>query len=303
MTAAVLAGGSQAMAANFDVNVHIGKPGDQLVVKGQIDLKPGERARTLGIVDGDINIPRGAVVTGDVFSVDGTVRIAGTVKGRVVTLGGQAILAPSAVVGDGIRYASDAPVVASGAQVDGGTDKLDSNVGNALPWVAWFIWWLAVSLSTLLLGVLALWIAPRAADATSRRIGDGGWGPAIGVGAVLVIGLPVLAFLALVTLVGIPFGIGLLLALLPLGALGYVASAWLLGRRLVGEPRSRMLAFLAGWAILRLIGLLPFVGALVFLAALVFGLGALGWATLQARGGPGTPVPAGGPESPTMPTI
>ena len=133
---------------------------------------------------------------------------------------------------------------------------------------------------------------------------EGGWGPSIGIGFVVVIGLPVLAFIALVTLVGIPFGLGLLLALLPLGALGYVTGAWVLGRALVGPPgRAAVVAFLAGWAILRVVGLVPFLGALVFAVTAMFGLGALAWTMWRARTPGPPPGPGIGPESPLAPAI
>jgi hypothetical protein len=75
-----------------------------------------------------------------------------------------------------------------------------------------------------------------------------------------MIGLTLAAIVAVVTLVGIPFGIGLLLALLPLLAIGYACAGWLLGRSLVGPPRAPALAFLAGWGTLRALALLPFAG-------------------------------------------
>ncbi len=157
-----------------------------------------------------------------------------------------------------------------------------------------------MSVSTLLLGLLLLVLGPRAADATFELMHDGGWGPALGVGFALAIGLPLLALLALVTFVGIPFAIGLLLALVPLAAIGYVTGAWVIGRSMVGPPDRQMLAFIAGWAILRVVGLIPFVGALVFIVTSMFGLGALAWTLLRSR--PGR-RPAGGPESPLSPTI
>ncbi len=92
-----------------------------------------------------------------------------------------------------------------------------------------------------------------------------------------------LVVLAAVTLVGLPLAIGLGLALLPIGAVAYVASAWALGRVIVKPPRSRYLSFLAGLAILRLLALIPVLGFLVGLAAVVFGLGLLGAAIGAAR--------------------
>ena len=62
------------------------------------------------------------------------------------------------------------------------------------------------------------------ARATRRH---GRWGVAI------AIGVPVLAILALVTLVGIPFGVALLLAAIPVLLVAYATAAWIMGRRVL----------------------------------------------------------------------
>ena len=96
-------------------------------------------------------------------------------------------------------------------------------------------------------------------------------------------GLPIVAILALVTLVGIPLGLGLLAALGLVYALGYGAAAWILSRSLLREPAAWIVAFLVGWAILRVVALVPILGGLVRFAAVVFGLGALVVAIWRAR--------------------
>jgi hypothetical protein len=63
----------------------------------------------------------------------------------------------------------------------------------------------------------------------------------------------------------------------PGGTLGYAASAWILGRSLLRPPTVWVAAFLVGWAILRLVALVPIRGGLVWFAAVVFGLGILEW--------------------------
>ena len=68
-------------------------------------------------------------------------------------------------------------------------------------------------------------------------------------------------------------GIALLLALVPLMAIAYTTTCWLLGRRVLGPPRSRFVSFLVGWAILRAVALIPVFGLLVWLGATIFGLG------------------------------
>ena len=66
-------------------------------------------------------------------------------------------------------------------------------------------------------------------------------------------------------------------------ALGYGAAAWVLGRSILREPTAWVVAFLAGWAILRVAALVPILGGLVWFAAVVVGLGALAVAIWRAR--------------------
>ena len=285
--------------AGFDMHFDVGRNGDRYVVRGPVDLKAGEVARSIVVGHGPVTIRRGAVVTDDLVVADGPLEISGTVRGRVITLGDRAVVTRTAVIGDGIRWASDKPVVAPGARVSGGIQQLDWSTSN--PLVPAAAWWLAMTISTLVLGLLLLLLVPRAAESIAALMRDGGWGPALGVGFVLLIGLPLLALFALVTVVGIPFAIGLALALVPLAAVGYVTGAWVLGRRMVGPPPDRRFrAFLAGWAVLRVAALVPVLGALVFLVTALFGVGALAWALLQARREGGA---TGGPEAPLAPAI
>ena len=105
--------------------------------------------------------------------------------------------------------------------------------------VGWLALWLAVSVSTLILGLLLWLLTPRAAtavDAAGRDIGS-----AIPWGILLLIGLPIIAVLAMVTLVGIPLGIGILLALGLIYGIGYTAGAWVFGRRVASRHSHRRL--------------------------------------------------------------
>jgi hypothetical protein len=66
-----------------------------------------------------------------------------------------------------------------------------------------------------------------------------------------------------------------LLALALLYTVGYVAGAHAIGRRLVKPPTSRFLAFLLGWGIVRVLGLVPILGGLVWTVVAIVGLGVL----------------------------
>jgi hypothetical protein len=259
----------------------------------------GHEDDAIVVISGDVTVPRGEVVDG-VFVINGDVRIAGRVDGEVVLISGnltvagridgdafvadgRTLLLPRAVVTGDLSYGDDRPRVAGGATVGGTVEEEDwPDAGGLAFLIGGFVIWLAVGISAALLGLLLLLIVPRAADAIYDRARER-IGPLIAIGIAIGIVLPVLVVLAAVTLVGLPLAIGLGLALLPIGAVAYVASAWVLGRAIVKPPRNRYLAFLAGLAILRLLALIPVLGFLVGLAALVFGLGLIGAAIGAAR--------------------
>jgi hypothetical protein len=248
-------------------------PRDQIVVEGSAIVPPGQTAGTVVVVDGPVTI--GGHVTGDVVAVNGTVTIAGAVDGTVTTVAKQARLLPGARVGGDLRYADKKPFVAPGATV-AGRIRHDNweNFGSAVSWAIRLIFWLAVSVSILVLGLALLKFSPRAAEA-AWVVARQRTGLAIGWASGLFFGLPILVVVAMVTVFGLPLGLMLLLALVPLAALGYVASCWLLGRVILKQPQSPVRAFLAGWAVLRVAALIPFLGVLLFFVAGAFGLGVL----------------------------
>jgi hypothetical protein len=269
---------------------------DQVVISGDVDVRRGQTLDDVVVIDGEVDVA--GRVTGDLILIGGGARITGTVEGDLFAISNRAVIAPGARIGGDLVYADERPRVAAGATVDGETRRLDFDELTE-PFGAFatrIAFWLAFSVSALALGLALLWLAPRALDA-ALWTGRTATGAAIGIGLAVFFGIPVAALIAIVTLVGIPLGISLLLAVLPLYAIGYTTSAWLLGRAIVKPPAGRVLAFLAGWAILRLIALVPILGGFAWFGATVFGLGALTVALWRARrgtaGGPaGTPVPA-----------
>jgi cytoskeletal protein CcmA (bactofilin family) len=267
---------------------------DHVVITGGAVVPPGQTAGDVIVVDGPVTIAGHA--TGDVVSVSGPVRVTGRVDGDLITVSDRASLAPSASVGGDLRYGDERPSIARGASVGGAVSNEDwAGAANGWGWVSGLAWWLAVSVSTLIVGVLLVWLAPGALAAGERAVREH-LGATIGWGVAIAIGVPLLAVLALVTLVGIPFGVALLLAAIPVLLVAYATSAWIVGRRVLrSRSANPWAALFAGWGILRVLALIPVVGALVGLAATVVGLGALTVALWQARR-PAAPVAT--PEAP-----
>jgi hypothetical protein len=253
-----------------------------VVVSGDVAVPRAHTVDGVVVVSGDVRVA--GHVEGDVVLFSGDAVVSGRIDGDLITFGGQARLLPRAFVAGDVRYADERPVVAGSAIVrgdvtkEGGLDSLD-----LLPFFGVLVFLIGTIVSTAILGLLLLLIAPRAADAIEVRSHER-VGPSIAIGIAIAIALPVAAVIATATVVGLPLAFVILLALLPLAAVAYCASAWVLGRRMVKAPRSRYLAFLAGLALLEAVGLVPIVGFLVGLAAVVFGLGLIGAAIGAARG-------------------
>jgi cytoskeletal protein CcmA (bactofilin family) len=262
---------------------------DLIVLTGQAHVLEGETFDTVVILDGPATIE--GTVTHSVVAFNGPVTISGSVAEEVVAFNGTITVQSGATVGGDLVSRTD-PVVEEGAVVEGEIGRDPGRLfRDPFPFIGRLASWLAVSVSILLLGVLLLALAPRAADAV-----DAAWrtavGPSVGWGLVLLIGLPILAILAFITLVGIPFGVGLALGLFLIYSLGYTAGAWVLGRALLKPPTSRFVAFLVGLVILRAVALVPILAGIVGTIATLVGLGAIAVALWRARRATLAPAPA-----------
>ncbi len=252
-----------------------------VVINGDVEVEHGELAKGVYIVEGDAHI-RGRV-DGDVVLVAGDAVVRGRIDGNLVTIAGRAYLMPRARIGGDLIYADEPPRLAPGARVAGEIEEEDwlDSLG-LFPFIGVFVFWLAMSISALVIGVAFVLLAPQALDAAFAQARDRFW-TAVGIGAGVFVALPLIAFFSALTLAGLPLAIAIGLALLPLAALAYVTTAWALGRALVKPPSGRILSFLAGLAILRALALIPVLGVLVWLAAVIVGLGLLGGAVAAAR--------------------
>jgi hypothetical protein len=262
---------------------------DVVVLTGGAEVREGETVDGLVVFDGAATVD--GTVNGPVVVFNGPVVISGTVAESVVAFNGLVTVRSGAEIGDDLVTRQRA-VVEEGAVVRG---EIRSDVGSLFrepfPFFGYLAAWLAIGVSVLILGLLILLVAPRAGDAVAEAARTA-IGPTIGWGLLLVIGLPLFAVLLLITLVGIPFGVGLGLALFLIYAIGYTMGAVVVGRWILKPPRSVVVAFLVGLAILRLLALIPIVAGIVGFAAAVVGLGAAAVAIWRARRPAPAPVPA-----------
>jgi hypothetical protein len=282
--ALVLVGVATLLAAPASATARDIGADDEVVITGTVRVPRGEHVDRIVIGDGRVDIE--GHVEGLVLAIDAPVHIGrrAVIDGDVVSGARPVTLEPGATLNRDLIYLDDKPVVPRGVTIYGEVRRPGAE--DFSPFDAFLLHaaiWLAFTLSSLALGLVLLWLAPDVAKAAFEVARDR-TGPAIAWGLGLFVGLPVAALVAVLTLVGIPLGAVLLLSLFPLYALGYVASAYVLGRAILPDARGRVAAFLAGWGILRAVAFVPGLGMLAWLGATVFGLGLLTVALWRARG-------------------
>ena len=266
---------------------------DQIVLNGRLVVPEGQTVDTAVIFNGPVTVD--GTVTETVVVFNGDAVISGSVDEDVVVFNGSVLVRSGARIG-GDLVTQQTPRVEQGATIGGSSQRVTTKFdAEKLGLASRVAWWVAYTVSTLILGLLLLLFAPamdRAiVDAVRNRTGA-----SIGFGAGLFFLVPIAAVIFLVLVVSFPLGLFLLLALALLYTVGFVAGAHALGRLILKPPSSRFVAFLLGWGILRVLALVPVLGGLLWLAAAVLGLGAM---AVAARRAPS--VEDGGMVSPPAP--
>jgi cytoskeletal protein CcmA (bactofilin family) len=263
-----------------------GSGGDRVVLSGNVRVPNGETAEEVVVFSGDVAV--GGLVRGDVVAFSGRVVVTGQVSGDVVSFDGPVLLGPNAQVGGSV-IARDAVTRRPGAQVGGSvgagfpvTFRAPALLSGRLGF------WLSTTFSVLVLGLLLMWIAPRASDVVHETL-VGSKLRSVLAGLAWFVGLPVLACAMAVTLMGLPFGLGLLMALAFLYSLAYTWGIWVVGRLILPAPRNRFLSFTLGWVIVRGLSAVPYLDAALWIVLVIPALGAMWLATWRAR----RPAPPG----------
>ena len=249
-----------------------------VVFSGDAVVEQDQTVSDVVVFDGSATID--GTVTGSVVVFSGPAAVTGEVQGDVVVFdGGLTVQQGAHISGD---VFADRRQIDPGARVDGTVQSTARfAAGSGWAWVAlWIGAWIAVGISLLILGLILLWFAPKAADRVIET-GRTAVGASAGWGAILLFGLPLIAVLAMVTVIGLPVGLVLLFALGLIYGIGYVAGAWFLGRMIM-KTGSRAGAFAIGWLIVTAVSLVPALGGLAWLCVTGYGLGILAVAAFRA---------------------
>lgn len=267
---------------------------DGLVIhlNGDYTLPAGERADSVAVINGNANIE--GELDGGLVVINGDSRVEGAVAEDIFLLNGTLTLGPDSEVND-IRLVNGDLVEEPGATVLGSVD-------DEVAWYSWSVgaallfglaFWFAATIGVIAAGLLFAAVGGRQLYAATRLMTDSA-GQSILAGIIAMIGLPIVGVLILLTIAGIPLGIGILLFLLPaIVFLGYlVAGAWL-GSLIIertpatDSPRRPFASVALGLLIFQVLLLIPGVAPLIFLVASVWGAGGLlylAWLGFRGRG-------------------
>jgi len=264
-------------------------PDDLLVrIGADVRIAKGEKVGAVIVINGDAYID--GEVEDTVLVISGNAIISGKVGGALTVISGNIELQSSAQVDDVASIRGDL-VRAQGATIAGTIEERD-NFGIAAGVAAVFsiLFWLAMSVAVVVAGLIFAAIGGH----QLKRAAEAMTGDAVGVivGVVFVwVAIPVIAVLAMVTLIGIPLGIGLLLFVMPtLWFLGYIVAGARLGGALLGlAGRSSgdhpFAATTLGLVLLQFGVLVPVLGAIVAALAGLWGAGAIAVSAYRAAGG------------------
>ena len=269
---------------------------------GDISVPVGEQADVVFVVNGDADIA-GTVNTLTV--IDGNATLHGATVESIVIVSGTLALEEGTTVLGNVRSIESTVTQAEGVEVAGDIKGVDAELIalGAFLGPALLLFAIGLLLASLVAGLLLVAVGTRQLRAAERVIATEPL-KAFGTGLFAAIVIPILAIVAIVTIVGAPLGLGILLGALPLLAfVGFLVGGIFLGEELLGTRKEPAAArpyrgALLGIVLLQVIGLVPFVGGLATAVASILGLGAillLGWRTVRGTGAGQAATPMSAP--------
>jgi hypothetical protein len=242
---------------------------------GDVTIPKDETISTVIVADGNAAIEGN--VTDFLMVISGNATVNGTVGGDIVMIDGDLNLGQASTVKNVTMYESNL-VRADGATVTGELTE-DANLVD-FGWgavVFSVLMWIGLTLVIIAAAMLFAWLGGRqltsAGDMLQQRPGA-----SILTAVVLLFGLPVLAFLAFITVIGIPIGLAILLVVIPaLWIGGYLVTGARIGQLLMRtvNVHNLIVAAVVGVLLLQLISLIPALGPVVSFLAATYGAGGL----------------------------
>lgn len=286
--------GADLRAAGGDINIESTVGGELYAWGGNITLSNAAAvADAATLYGGNVNIE--GKINGPLTVYAQKVILNAEVARDVEINAGQIELGPQARLGAALRYPANAQFkTAEGVIIGGATTRGDSMNGRRdnHPDREWHgemmstgpIWAGAAAsfIALLATSLLFLLVFTGFAQRASQRIRATPW-PALGAGVAVLLGTPMLAVLLMITLIGIPLGIALMMLFPLLLLMGCVVGVFSISQRVQRAiqkeaPNTGITARLGYFALtlllVLLLGSMPFIGSLILVAIMLLGTGA-----------------------------
>ncbi len=248
-----------------------------LIAAGCVTVNPGSGFGDLVVIGRSTEVPAGTVIDGNAVVVGGSLEVLGQVRYDAIAIGGSVRVRPGGVVGGEAVALGGRALVDPGGRVAGNAVSigLSSLVWPRMPSVPWMPRVSALGMALLALIIAALW-GPNVRLAGEVIAREPARSSLLGL---LTLALtPVALLLLIVTVLGIPLIAVLALLVAAAYLFGWAAVADLLGRRVLGLLSStapgNLWPVLSGALLLVLGGQIPFVSGLLGVAIWLIGVGA-----------------------------
>jgi hypothetical protein len=281
----ICAGGTAVISGHINGNIRV--VGQTVTISNIVSGSATIGAETL-IIDKNGSIGRDLLGGSTEVTINGTIgrdivtsasnlningNIVGNIKGSTENLS----IGSSGVVGGNIEYTSNnSPAIATGGKIVGKVTRTipekESNTNNVSP-LAFSVAGLVFGLITwLVFAMVLVAMFPRIFDeATQNAMKKPGITTLVGVlGAIIT---PVLVIVLLVTIVGIPLALLILLAYLAIILLVTPFTGYMLGQIIMPKSRQSFGVMALGTSILVITYFIPIVNILTLLITYVFGTG------------------------------
>jgi hypothetical protein len=253
-----------------------------LAIDRAVDIPAGDTIGTIVAINHDATIH--GTINDALIVINGNAVVTGKVDGDVNVVNGTLELRDGATVKNVFLYRSE--MTRSAASTITGDVRERSAIVYSSEWAAFsFVLWVATTTALILAGLVFAAVGGRQLVKAGDLMVTGTPGTVLGAIGVLI-GLPILAVAIAVTVVGIPFAIGLLLFLLPaLFFLGYlvggtrIGTAVLraLGMRSAATGDHPYLSVIVGMLLIQIIAYIPVFGGLIAFITALAGGGALAY--------------------------
>jgi cytoskeletal protein CcmA (bactofilin family) len=235
-----------------------------------------------GSVDGDLTIASGTVtvigqIGRDVLVTSGSLNVDGNIGRNITGDLENLIISDSAVVSGNIDYTSiNEAEISENAQVLGVVSRSapeQGGSGTALFGIS-LAFLVYILISALIVSMVLVLIAPRFFNSVTNHAYPKPW-KALLVGAIVAFIVPLLGFILIITVFGIPLALTLGVGYLFVALLSGPFTAYLVGRWVMNKSTKPLLIMLVGSVVLLLTYIVPVIGFFALLFAYWTGVGML----------------------------